>query len=290
MIKGLSERRRMPRLGKIKLGVMVNKVPRRTDYFVAPPEVERVAGVKPKALSIMFPLDDPERLFPQELKCYRQSGLFCAGNGETARRWNEAGELVERPCPCELLDSGECGPSATLNFFLPDVPGVGVWQITTGSKRSIVSLNSALESYGRMFGGLAGIPFTLRLEPEQGQRWDESKNKMVKDTQFVMRLDSEMTLREILSRRQALGKPVEAFMLPAGEAARAEDAPTHPAEAQVDDIWTLFHDACGGNTAQALKLVRTKVRELFQREVEGLADLTREELAALAQAMTGGRT
>lgn len=217
MIKGLSDRRRLPRLGKIKLGLMVHPAqgkpyPKSVDYFVCPPEVRKLYGNEPRDLPIMFPVDSPEQLFPQLLKMYRSAGLWCAGDGSVARRWTERGELKELPCPCDYLKSGECSPTATLNFLLPDVPGVGVWQLSTSNQRSIVSLNTALEQFSRLFGGLAGIPFTLKLEPEALQRFDEKAGRMVKQILQVLRLDSAFTIREIVEWRQKAGKPVEALM------------------------------------------------------------------------------
>lgn len=217
MIRGLSEKRRLPRLGKVKLGVMVHPqggkpYPRSTDYLVCPSVVEEIHGEQPKELPIMFPVDDPEKLFPQSLKMYRTAGLFCAGDGQVARRWTDKGELKEISCPCPFLESGECGPTATLNFLLPDVPGIGVWQLVTSNQRSIVSINTALEQFSKLFGGLSGIPFTLKLEPEPIQRFDEKAGRMVKQTLHVLRLDSPLTIREIVDWRQKAGKPVEALM------------------------------------------------------------------------------
>ena len=234
MIKGLSDRRRVPRLGKIRLGVMVQEsgkkaYPRATDYLVCPPEVQKVFGDRPTSLDIMFPADDAAVIFTQELKMYKASGLWCAGNGERARRWDEQGNLKEMACPCEYLESGDCGPVATLSFFLADVPGVGVYQLTTGNQRSIVSLNTCLETFSRMFGGLMGIPFTLILEPEQLQRFDERAKRMVKQTLHVLRLDSPYTIRQIVEWRGKQGAPVAALM-PAPEPDEVSGSILPPAE------------------------------------------------------------
>lgn len=234
-IKGLSEKRRLPRAGKIGLGITVKPAgvgkpyPKATEHFVCPIEVQKVYGERPTRLSILFPSDDMEILFPQELKLYRTSGLWCRGDGERAHRWNELGGLTEMACPCQFLESGECRRNATLNFFLPDVPGVGIYQVVTGSKKSITSINTCLETFRRMFGGLAGIPFDLLLEPQASQRFDEKKGQMVKRTEYVLRLDSPYTLREILEWRSKAGKPVEALM-PAPEAEPEDVEPEEEAE------------------------------------------------------------
>ena len=62
-IKGVSEVVRLPRLGKIRLGVKRENstgtpYPSPTDYFVCPDEVRKVFGEKPKELRIMFPTED----------------------------------------------------------------------------------------------------------------------------------------------------------------------------------------------------------------------------------------
>lgn len=116
-IKGLSEQNRLPRLGKIRLGIKVNskcpkcdwegfsegeaphcplcaaKVtfktarPKATSYFVCPPEVKAVYGDEPTELDIMFPLNDLESFASQWLRAYSQTqGLVCIGDGQTCER------------------------------------------------------------------------------------------------------------------------------------------------------------------------------------------------------------
>jgi hypothetical protein len=52
-IKDLSDKRRLPRLGKIRLGIKCksvstgNEYPKEVEYFVCPPEVQKVYGEKP---------------------------------------------------------------------------------------------------------------------------------------------------------------------------------------------------------------------------------------------------
>ncbi|MBM3301375.1 MAG: hypothetical protein FJY85_15660, partial [Deltaproteobacteria bacterium] len=89
-IKGVTEVVRLPRLGKIRLGIKRENAsgvpyPCPTDYFVCPPEVKKVFGVKPRELRIMFPTDDETQWASQYLRCYSASrGLICRGDGETA--------------------------------------------------------------------------------------------------------------------------------------------------------------------------------------------------------------
>ena len=94
-IKGLSEIRRLPRLGKIRLGIKLVhtrpdgstvEYPKEVDYFVCPPEVQALYGEKPKSLEVMFPPADETRFFSQQYKAYVQQGLRCRGDGERADR------------------------------------------------------------------------------------------------------------------------------------------------------------------------------------------------------------
>jgi hypothetical protein len=244
-IKNLTERRVLPRLGKIKLGVKVNEPGKKeyskaTDYFVCPPEVKALYGEQPKVLPIMFPVDDPEQFFPQFNKMYRAAGLWCKGDGETAQRFNAAGALESRPCPCEYLDptdgsDPQCFPTASLAFCLPAVQGVGVYQIVTRNRTSIVGLNSAFDLFRKMFGGLRGIPFQLVLEPQTTERFDPKLRKMVKTTLHCLRLATDRTLLEVIEWRRGLGAPVDMLMLPEPEEEEAPPpAAIEPAEAAAE--------------------------------------------------------
>ena len=63
-IDGISDIVRLPRLGKIRLGIKVagdkNPYPQATDYFVVPDEIKNYVGQKPKTLEIMFPTERPD--------------------------------------------------------------------------------------------------------------------------------------------------------------------------------------------------------------------------------------
>lgn len=249
-IKGLSERHQMSRLGKIRLGVTVQpqggkSYPRATDHFVVPEAVAATLprdgvwcrckdGEGPRVIPVMLPSDNPDVILPQFYKMYKSAGLWCSGNGEIARRWSEQGKLEELACPCPYLDSGDCGASATLNVVMPDVPGIGVWQIDTSNTRSIVALNSAFRDYAAAFGGLRGIPFLLRLEPQAVPRWDEKQGKLVSSTIYCMRLDTPYTMRQIVEFRASAGKVVEALMPPS-----VEDEPQRALPAPAEDPWDV---------------------------------------------------
>lgn len=168
-ITGLSDRRRLPRLGSIRLGIKVTnkkgaEYPRETEYFVCPDDVKAVYGDKPVELDVMLPINEIDAVFPQAYKHYGSSkGLKCQGNGEIAYRVNDdTKEMEEIECPCDLLEAGKCKQSATLMVMLPKVSVGGIFQIRTGSFNSIVDINSGIDYVSALLGRFAMVPLTLR--------------------------------------------------------------------------------------------------------------------------------
>ena len=168
-IKGLSEKRRLPRLGSIRLGLKAKnpkgvEYPKETEYFVVPPEVAKIFGDKPTELEVMIPLNDLDSVFPQSYKYYGSGkGLKCQGDGEIAYYVDpETKEMTQKECPCSLLEEGKCKQSATLMVMIPKVSVGGVYQIRTSSFNSIVDINSGLEYVAALLGRFAMVPLTLR--------------------------------------------------------------------------------------------------------------------------------
>jgi hypothetical protein len=211
-IKNLSDVRRLPRLGKIALGVKktTNKegkpcspFPTEVDYFVCPPAVQKVFGEKPKELRIMFPVNNDEVFFQQWNKCYGASSLKCKGDGERAWAWDDdTGGLKEIPCPCPKLEGGECKPIGTLQFLIPEVDGAGIWQITTSSKNSIIDVNSSIDFIRAVAGRIHMIPLILKREPRTMTRTEDNKQK--KSTHYTLKLDiaEGFTLRQLQAAAQ----------------------------------------------------------------------------------------
>jgi len=191
-IKGLSDERRLPRIGKIRLGE--RRISARTgeeypvalDHFKfddetrqAYPEIQEIYGLEPKELDVLLPADQQEVVFPQSYKLYGFShGLKCKGNGERAVRFlcAKCHQLtckhkdvervrVEVKCPCDLLAKGECRPVGSLMVMLPRITCAGVFQIDTGSRTNIVDLNSGIAYVRRLCGRAAMVPLKLRRVP-----------------------------------------------------------------------------------------------------------------------------
>ena len=168
-IEGLSDRRRLPRLGSIRLGIKVKttkgtEYPKEVEWFVCPPEVQAVFGEKPTELDIMLPINDIDSVFPQSLKFYGSSkGLKCHGNMRIAYCYDaDKKDWTERECPCENLDSGKCKQSGSLMVMIPKVSVGGIYQIRTSSYNSIVDINSGIDYVSALLGRFALVPLTLR--------------------------------------------------------------------------------------------------------------------------------
>ena len=80
-----------------------------------------------------------------------------------------------------------------LKFILPEIPGIGVWQINTGSINSILNINSCAKVIKRAFGRISLIPLTLSLEPIEVNNPESGK----KLTAYVLNLRTSITLAQL---------------------------------------------------------------------------------------------
>lgn len=241
-IKNLSEAVRLPRLGKIHLGIRHPEkgYPMKTDYFVLPkdhPDYQKLVdlfGEKPKALRILIPVEDEEQWASQYYKAYNQTyGLVCKGDGETALRMIDfktkymvtkgavdGVELKEIPCAgqeCPEYQAKKCGEVMNLRFLIPEIPGLGVWQIDTGSKNSILNINSCARIIKRAFGRISLIPLQLTFEPIQVNNPEDGK----KQTVYVLNLRTDVTLAQLANQAKEQAKM---FTLEASDMGALADA------------------------------------------------------------------
>lgn len=240
-IKGLTDTLRMPRAGKIHLGLKSvsqqgAEYPTPTDYFVCPEEVIAALGDnEPRELNIMFPTEEPEQFAPTFLKFFsRTRGLVCKGDGEKADRTvnmkailgtdgvidnipntAEAWPVVDRDAKpedigrhtiecladqCPQYGNNGCGRMMMLQFLLPDVPGLGIYQIDTGSRNGIQNIYGGIELVRAIVGHVAMVPLKLRIGPIQTQSPDTGKMQ----TNYVMSLHCDLTM-SALSQYKAMG-------------------------------------------------------------------------------------
>ena len=254
-IKDLSEATRLPRLGKIHLGIKVKNAkgveyPLKTDYFVLPKDhsdykkLVECFGEKPKELRILIPVEDEEQWATQYYKAYNQTyGLVCKGDGEVALRMadSKTGELPqakvstvvglkEISCAgqdCSDYQAKKCQEVMNFKFLLPEVPGLGVWQIDTGSKNSILNINSCARIIKRAFGRISLIPLKLTFEPIQVNNPEDGK----KQTVYVLNLRTDVTLAQLADQAREQAKM---FMIEAPDLEAISDAQI---EKDIDDLW-----------------------------------------------------
>ena len=260
-ILGITDKERLPRLGKIKLGTVATNskgqaYPRAADHFVCPLIIQEVQkyGPEPKTLDIEFPVDNLEMVADAWFKAHTKSrGLVCKGDGLTAGRIidvrsktaEDGTGVVTGPIPQSEVEHVEfvdgitcpgtqcvyytggiasdglkipklCKALMSLQFLMPDVPGMGVWQIDTSSYHSMLNIMSSLKMMKHFFGTIARIPIKLHLEPK-----DVSPDGR-KTTVYIMRLDSPVSIYSI--RQHALqtfvGDIAPAMLLPAASEER----------------------------------------------------------------------
>ena len=210
-IKGISNQRRMRRLGKVRLGEKkINdkgkEYPSALDHFnfEDAPELLAIYGPNCKTIDVMIPNENVDAFFPQERKCYRTSGLFCRGDGETATRVHvglsdgdknakavpkgqpldpagaefikeqglklDVGDMFDMPClgeDCPFTEKKLCKPIGRFMFMVPKAQRVGVFEISTTSYNSIIEINSAIDTIRVIAGRISMIPLKLSLVPKE---------------------------------------------------------------------------------------------------------------------------
>jgi hypothetical protein len=193
-IYGISDQVRLPRIGHIRLGIKKFtkdgvEYPFATEYFIVPSEIvpylEKL-GVenpdKPTSLPVQIPVEDDDIWASQYYKCYSGSrGLTCKGDGKTCNRMIDVNTGLKagkdavsvtwknEVCvgqECQYVKDRQCKPTLNLQFIMPDVPGLGVWQIDSHCM-SIRNINSDALLLRKVYGRISFIPLYLTLEQEE---------------------------------------------------------------------------------------------------------------------------
>jgi len=247
-VRGLTDRRRLPRIGKVRLGYRDEKgVPHALDHFCVREDnstsgsaVEaflEVYKTEPRELDIMLPTDDVEDWCDPYYRMFSQSWkAVCRGDGETAEaKWdpNQDGPrpegvdggtwankhsqtwvprtipcMAER-CPMQQGDRPQCRLSLNFFFLLPKVRGIGAWQLDTRSIHGVRALLDSVALIRSVTGGrIRGLPLQLRLVPRE-----VAPPNVKKKTVHVLELSLPgFTLEDLLRAAQSL--PEKALLAP----------------------------------------------------------------------------
>jgi len=257
-IKKFKNQYRPQRAGRIHLGVKKIKsteqgpveYPSEVNFFVLNncPELVKIYGPDPEDLdnpegihrelhitlpSARFDKDFDsylEKVAPQYYKRYRQSGLYCKGDGENAVGINmKTKRMEEIECPCDYLESGECKQIMIFRFRVQEIASFNIYQITTSSTNSILNINSfirdLLEHCYVNHIDPSSVKLSLRRELQTVQRMDEGKPK--KSKHWIMVLDLDKRFYESID-------DVAVKALPAGEA-KPEELP--PPDEKKDELY-----------------------------------------------------
>lgn len=267
-IIGMSDIRRLPRVGKIHLGRRLKsqrgtEYPKESDDFVIDelPEVIAVYGPHPKELDIIIPVEDQGIFFPQCYKLYGSaSSLVCIGDGQSAMRDEKkvikADTLVENgekgngrievlcvgPDNCAYGNEHGCRRVGLFRFLLHKVTMGGVYQIDTGSFNSIVDLNSSLDLIRSQMAAItgqpriAGIPLILKRVPT------ETRYEGKKAVHYCLRLELRYTLDELRRVGERIAAPAPKVLI---------DAPTIEQEVE-EDLIPASRQIEGGSAAPAV--------------------------------------
>jgi len=283
-IKGWCDTPRIPRVGKIHLGVRTENdrgrtYPKAVDYFVVKPDestseaaataFHSVYGETPREITIAFPTNDPEQFFPQYLAAYQGGGgkykLYCSGDGETAQRADGQGGRVQIRCEykdCPIYQAGKCKELGRLQFFLPEVPGIGVWQIDTSSFHTTSNLNGAIQMIRALTGGrIAMMPLKLRIVPKVVNPDGQAK------TVYVLTLGIEdMRLTDFLRQTPMLA------VTPSVEPIQREELP--------EDLFIEDNLVTEGTSSDADHAVETEPGTSDEHPIGAVVDLETKSNAA----------
>lgn len=195
---------RIPRVGKLRLGIKIERMrddgsafsyPSKVDYFVVNEDASTsrqsaesfhaVYGDEPRELDIVLPAPHTEDVLEGAYRQYGTGGKLkrkCTGpDGQCVTR-DDAGDWNAGACWCEANNiplevknkKGEmvknperCQLRYTLTVMLMRVAGVGCWQLDTGSVMAGEGLTASLRMLEQFRGHLQGAQATLRVVPKQ---------------------------------------------------------------------------------------------------------------------------
>ena len=313
-IARIADRARLPRLGKIRLGIKATtadgkEYPKEVHYFVLPPELRAKYGDTPTRLPVLFPSNDVDAVLPMRYERWARSLLTLACDGTTAVDIPKRGPEVVGPCKREAGAATcvcEAKAMARLNVIVLGGP-IGVYQVLVGGEQRIGDLHRELSIFASIFGGLQmvnghPIPFEVVREEAQATIRNTQDERIVRQG-WPVHVRCTFTVEDALAARGlpllAAGAPVAlaGAGTPALPPRTDAEAPAEPAEdmapgvslspreESLELLFDLFLAVSGMRPAPATALMRRTVRQHLGRDVESLDDLDDAEVAQITRVM-----
>lgn len=216
MIKGLEQRIRIPRLGRIGLGVKKvaptgKEHPTEVSYFVVPEMIAKHYGEQPIALPVRFPFDQPERVLHSIFYVRRQGKTKTRQcDGECFTEIGRGGQDVEGKCrkPDNIYAScpDKCRATAKLAVVIPKTP-LGIWEVPIGGLQRIADVLAELRHFERAMGPLSRFLFTLVREPTEEQYVKDDGSSAWR-TGYPVHVRTDFTVEEVMALRgEAMPEP-----------------------------------------------------------------------------------
>jgi hypothetical protein len=121
--------------------------------------VHDILGDEPKEFCCVFPSDNPNDFWWPSRRLWKGGGdgkpgmLVCHGDGREAVV-KETGQVIEcNPETCQSAIKGDCQPTGSLIFLIPEIPSIGCFQIDTRGVGSIRNFQYAIKVLGQVTGG-----------------------------------------------------------------------------------------------------------------------------------------
>jgi hypothetical protein len=205
----------------------------------------------PTMLPIMFVTDDLDQALSDSFRAYKAStGLICKGDGYTADALLDADALdkrkgdVSQPLPVTLWAGSQAKRSVRVNvecwgegydgkppcplyaakgckkmmmpqFAIIEAPGIGVYQLDTGSKIGMENAYGFLRFLQTLTGGrVSGIPLQLHIVPQEVA--PDGKKKTI----HIIKLEAGFSLMDLAERLKQ--PPMMALLPPPDEEDLAE--------------------------------------------------------------------
>ena len=164
-----------------------------------------------------------------------------------------------------MYQSKKCKEVMNLQFLLPTIPGLGVWQLDTGSYHSIVTVNSALDLIKNVCGRVSMIPLRLTVEPKEVTVEGKKKNVHVLNVRCNATLSEIQRVAALPASQVTLPPPDEER--PAGLVGTIEEGPLEEEP-----------------TEEEAKPAVSTLKPMSQKEADALFDGPGPKDAAKAQA------